>query len=803
MTETKTENKFEDVQKEALDLMIKREEILASSSRKSLREARALNEGIFKAREKILEVEHKILKDAIAEGKVLSKTQVKKKAVMEGGKSAIQQGMGLTEGDKIFSGRGLANMLGKGLQGAMHVAGVATENPLFNLAANALGQRSSRIDAAREQVYQEDKLKETENTEETETQDTKIQETQETSQNDGEDGELRALAQTRNDILLKGFGMMPTSDQFSEFNDNLIDLTDTENDILENAEENTEDNKLKNDDIKKTETKPGTLAKVQKDNKKADEDDENDPGFLDNTADMLLGMNALKTMLATGPLITLLGVTGPIALAVAGIAAIFGGISWLESWGKGLEEDRDKAASKREIQAKTNALDKITEVTNSGDSIETQKETMTELISAKEKELEQAKDDAGIWKTADERAKIETKRIELETLKAGKKTIMTPEEKQADIKIKEKADQAEFERVYNIRKKIGYQEKGTEDYERRKKIKEDGENAKKPEEPIKTKPKDETPVVKEEPKAKPTKNKPTFAEKIKERQAKMEKEMDGVDYQEIPDDLKNQHEDDWSWAVGATDEEIAESERRAVGRKKIRDANAAITKKEDDAFYDKDDKWDDKDDDNWEDGPLSSAKKGKGKKTTKSTSSKKVTETVTGGKEHETVRSDKAYVPTTKNFGIDPVWGEKTIYAYDEKYGEKQKEDLYKSRPSRVDDEWSKIKDSDELKDASKKDRLRAKIEIIKRITKEDEKAVEAKRNKFLKNQEEHGGNYAYSEAAKEAEKTKLNNSTANTPIIIPAPQAPASAPMPRTTSGGWIGTSDDKNFGNRLLDNV
>jgi len=801
MTETKnnTQNKIDEKHQEALDLMIKREELLASSARKGLREARAINEGIFKAKEKILTVERQILKDAIAEGKVLSKTQVKKKAVMEGGKGAVKQGLGLTEGDKIFSGRGLANMLGKGLQGAMHVAGAATENPLFNLGANALGQRSSRIDAARENVYQEDQSKlnssDDNDTEETETK-------QQSGGGDGDGGDLKALAQTRNDILLKGFGMMPTSGQFEEFNDNLIDLNEIEGNILENAEEQLEDKKLENDDVKKTETKPGALAKVQKDNKKADKEDK-EGGTLDNAADMLMGMNALKTMLSTGPLITLLGVAGPLALAVAGIAAFFGGVDFLESWQKGMTEERD---NRIDDTAHKDAQKTIDAVLNSDASVEEKQTAMDQTLEAKEAELKRVKEEAGLLKSSAETEKIETLQKELGLLKAGRKDIQTPEEKDA----KEASKQKEFERVYKLRKESGYDGEGTEDYERRKKIKEDAKKAEVPlaapepvkTEPVKTEPVKTEPVKTEPVKTEPVKAKKATAAKPPKRATKKQSLLDRIDKEldipeelVIPDEFKDQHKDDEDWWMTATDAEIDEDDKRRKKRDELK-------KKYKEDNYEKDDFDNFGDDSIFDDFAKKNSAKNKNSKTT-STSSKKVTETVTGGKEHVTVRSHEKYAPTLDNGGIDPTTGEKSVWAYDRQYGDKDKKDLYKSRKSRFDEQWNEIKDTDGMKGASKKDRLHAMSKIRRSIRDEDKQTLSNKRDTFLKNAKEHGGNYAYSEAGKEAERAKNQKENGNQAVVIPAPAAAPAPAAPKPSGGGNISTSDNHNFGNKLMDNM
>ena len=121
---------------------------------KKEREAAALWRGSFEAKERILDTEIRIYKDSLKSSKVLSKRQAHRAAKKEAFKATTKDRLGLTQGDDIISKQGLRNTGSMALQGGLHAMGVMTENPLFNLAAHALGKRRQRVTEARRETYE-------------------------------------------------------------------------------------------------------------------------------------------------------------------------------------------------------------------------------------------------------------------------------------------------------------------------------------------------------------------------------------------------------------------------------------------------------------------------------------------------------------------------------------------------------------------------------------------------------------------------------------------------------------------------
>jgi len=66
-------------------------------------------------------------------------------SLLDSSKVGLKQMLGLLENDKILSMKGLAGIGRAGAVGALHVGGLATENPLFNMGAMGISKRGRRV----------------------------------------------------------------------------------------------------------------------------------------------------------------------------------------------------------------------------------------------------------------------------------------------------------------------------------------------------------------------------------------------------------------------------------------------------------------------------------------------------------------------------------------------------------------------------------------------------------------------------------------------------------------------------------
>jgi len=176
---------------------------MSGSVYKKEREAFAYSQTMFQAKEKILETELEIYKQSIKDNKIITAKQAKKQAKKQAAHSVTQKKLGLTEGDKILGKHGLKNMGSMAMQGGLHALGAGTENPLFNLAANALGKRRNRITEARQNTFDhENKKNKDENDEDVESQSNK-NEHYETAAGEGESADCVKICDDDKDDKIK------------------------------------------------------------------------------------------------------------------------------------------------------------------------------------------------------------------------------------------------------------------------------------------------------------------------------------------------------------------------------------------------------------------------------------------------------------------------------------------------------------------------------------------------------------------------------------------------------------------------
>jgi len=304
-----------------------------TGARDELNQAKALTQRTYKARKVLAETEKKLLDLYIKHDRVVDLKTVRKKAKKIAKASVKKEKLGLTQGDKLWGKEGLKARGGKGLQVALHTAGLTTGNPLFNLAANAWGRRRSRISESRQKVYDEDRESRLDKREENHPRVDKF-----------EENRLQNEAQERlktNTNSAEGNGTSDQSNQSGDFEELVAEaktsnkllnlLVNAQKDEVRTEQDQTKQLELFNANQKealedeeltpKTEEDNKTFLEKSKDTEKSkDDNDENELEKNRGFTDMIYGMGALSSLFTK--LIPLLSLGGPVVVGLAGVAAL-------------------------------------------------------------------------------------------------------------------------------------------------------------------------------------------------------------------------------------------------------------------------------------------------------------------------------------------------------------------------------------------------------------------------------------------------------------------------------------------------
>jgi len=296
----------------------------SSKARDEFKQATALTEGRFKAQKRLDEATKQLTDLYIKHNRVVDVKQIKKKAKQMSKSSVKKEKLGLTQGDKLWGKEGIKSRVSKGAQFGMHAMGMATENPVFNLAANALGKRRERISQARHGVYNEDQsekdAKKKQNKAQNEDQEKLETDTGSSKGNgktdsDSDFGELVAEAVTANKLLT-----LLVSDNKEEI---ALFVEEGKQLALMNAnhQEALEDEELKQKNKAAVDSSPSQLEE-----KRAKKDDgklkrKEVKGGKGGMAGLVNGLGGLTKML---PMLM-----NPMGLAIAGVAAATVAVGYL------------------------------------------------------------------------------------------------------------------------------------------------------------------------------------------------------------------------------------------------------------------------------------------------------------------------------------------------------------------------------------------------------------------------------------------------------------------------------------------
>ena len=289
---------------------------LNSGAYKTLNEAKALTEGRYKAAARLAETEKALYDLYIKNNTIVSDEFIKAKAKRITKKAVKKDKLGLTQGDKLWGKEGIKSRASKMGEFALHTAGMATENPIFNLGANALSKRRNRVSEARQGVYSQERderdQKKKQNRQQNEDQEAMETDTGSSKGTGNSDNgvdltELVAEAKTSNKLLTallvgdkEQIGLMTEYNENIEFSNNL-------------AEEKLEDEELSQKSETANEHSPEKVEEKRGKKKELKRKDESM-----SASDMYVGALGLSK------LVGLLGPTGPLVLGLAATAVAVG-----------------------------------------------------------------------------------------------------------------------------------------------------------------------------------------------------------------------------------------------------------------------------------------------------------------------------------------------------------------------------------------------------------------------------------------------------------------------------------------------
>jgi len=285
------------------------------------REAKAYTKAGFRRSQARLVKEGEIRQKIIDSGEVLPEKEIQKIVQKESKGAGRKEALGLTQGDKIMSRQGMGNMASMAGQGLMHVAGIASGNPLFNLLASNLGSRRNRISEARKNVYEHEQAQQGDEAQEAAQE--LLQNPEPT--NEMENAVVDSLAETS--AMTVGSeehlqAIMDNTALSNEYLDEILGVMTGENAALQ---ERVEDKQLTNDDV--TGAIDAGPARQMLDGFVPPKDEKGNPvasaiDMAGDVGEIVTGISSLKGLFGKGG--TLLTGLAPFAKA---LGAIGGGVA--------------------------------------------------------------------------------------------------------------------------------------------------------------------------------------------------------------------------------------------------------------------------------------------------------------------------------------------------------------------------------------------------------------------------------------------------------------------------------------------
>jgi len=171
INQLKYDKKFMELFSKRMNKLFDKQEKLTKQStvaHKELREARAFTKETFNLSENIREAKRHSIDESIEQQDPKSMMKINTEAISKGIGKSIKDIAGVRQDESVLkSASGMGNIASLGVEGALHGAGLMTENPLFNLLAMQLTSRRRRITEAKQKVNEEGDVKNEQNNTET------------------------------------------------------------------------------------------------------------------------------------------------------------------------------------------------------------------------------------------------------------------------------------------------------------------------------------------------------------------------------------------------------------------------------------------------------------------------------------------------------------------------------------------------------------------------------------------------------------------------------------------------------------